>query len=68
MRIRFDGKEMRCKDVRNNIERRSEKMQIVLAGVFLIPLFSLLVLIVMSGCTLLGILWERGKQRDRRQS
>lgn len=43
-------------------------MQIVLASVFFIPLFSLLVLIVMSGCTLLGILWEQEERHDRRHS
>ncbi|MDD6661716.1 MAG: hypothetical protein PUE72_08365 [Lachnospiraceae bacterium] len=41
-------------------------MQIILASVFLIPVLSLLALIVMSGCTILGILLEQGKRRDRR--
>ena len=43
-------------------------MQIVLACVFLIPVLSLLTLVIMSGCTLFGIMWEQGKQCDRRHT
>ena len=41
-------------------------MQIILASVFLIPVLSLLALIIMSGCAILGILLEQRKRRDRR--
>lgn len=42
-------------------------MEIVLTSVFLIPLFSLLALLFMSGCTLLAILWENSENSSKKR-
>ena len=41
-------------------------MQILLASVFLIPLLSLLILLFMSGCTLLAVLWENEEKEQQK--
>lgn len=42
-------------------------MHILLAGMLLVPLLSLLTLIVMSGCTLLAIIWENEEKQKRKK-